>query len=689
MFKKTDALIPKQDETDAEININNAITETFVENLQAVEGNNEQSSAPTRSNSYPETKSNIDNSVNVQSRGRSFSLASNKTLDLLTKWTRSEGEISPLRRQQRNGSFPNVKKDSSKESESYGSSSRRISEDIKNTTFESNEKNSSVAITGKRSSPRLISMEKGGKSSPKGNSPKEFLEESLESNGRISNPTKKSPRHLSFSNGKPSLKNEINYYETHRESINKYLDEKVPLINIKDREFIEHLLRKALPFLANKEAKPEVVIDDKNLNYLILIVPFKDIKTQIELQEKTALLVIQNDVKGKGACSKVVQAYDLLSFGKLQGQDDLAVKLFPVPNINSLKIEIENLRTVRLLFNCYQLKEVEFAIVMKSVAGDDLLKRLYFTNESAIEQHDNIFVNYCTQKKKLGFDFTLDVLIKLMKRVIKLHEFYQLMHRDLKPSNIKVLEKNGKIKLRLIDFGDAVPVDSKISGDCGTSPYTHPAIWAFEDPQPYGIFAEIYSLAVIFAEILTKKGERKGELNFQQFINDEKKKIINIIFDRPKIKPQALKEFLDDVLQWDKQKTLPESYEKLADFKSNIKNFIRGELKILTQKMFEVQLGNLSLKDEMKRLKTMQKSYRLFSIAVEQFWGGHELENMIKDIPHSQALKTEKFKLSKNECSTYDLSFFSYKPITKSLLLSTQKEAIREATEAFKQKFSG
>ncbi|MBA2653389.1 MAG: hypothetical protein H0U73_14170 [Tatlockia sp.] len=585
--------------------------------------------------------------------------------------------------------------------------------------------------------------------SPKGNFPSgtDFIEEEKQiENSKItsegdplkkasSDPIKITSRRSSLSGGNKDVKK----LSDSLKEIYEYLTEVEPLLNGRNRALINENLDKALlltkregsiknflyrvfPFLTKEDGHIEFFPEDVNSPLFLMVVPYRNMKEQTESQDKTIILINRNEVEGKGAYSKVIRAYDLMH------RDILAIKLFHnIANNLSLQREISNLILNKWFFGSYKLQDGEFAIAMENIPGDTGIPILYKTDESHSLNQDNIYVNYCTQKNTLTFDFIFNSIIKITKQVVIAHNILNLVHRDLKPANIKFYDEQGKQKVRIIDWGDAEGVDSKILGDCGTDGYTHPAIW--RDKKPYIRAHDVYSLGVIYGEFLTKKGEEepnepqviveekkkliaqlfpqqiieekkekdltnqpvideekktqeekkeeRKKLNFQQYLKALKQDIVNVMFDAPKITPEQIQEILDDVFNYEGLEIAPDQYDNLIDCKTNLQNFIILELKKLAKKMLITQLADSSLDKELERLKVMKKNYKSVSSGIEQFWNGSNLETTMNNI---QSYSGSFFKPQRD---------FSLKKQTKEQLEAAQKEALREATERFKEVHTG
>jgi eukaryotic-like serine/threonine-protein kinase len=115
---------------------------------------------------------------------------------------------------------------------------------------------------------------------------------------------------------------------------------------------------------------------------------------------------------------------------------------------------------------------------------------------------------YCDQKK-LSIRERIELFIEVCEGVQHAHR-KAIIHRDLKPANILVVEVNGKLMPRIIDFGLAKAVSGKIEGETfftqaggfmGTPGYMSPEQ---SDPgvQDIDTRTDVYSLGVVLYVLL-------------------------------------------------------------------------------------------------------------------------------------------------------------------------------------------
>lgn len=367
-----------------------------------------------------------------------------------------------------------------------------------------------------------------------------------------------------------------------------------------DRETLQNYLGSAKPYLKVKDSNILVLTDEDRPEFHLVVIPHREMKTNTEIPTKALILVDRKKIEGEGA-NKVVTGYDLIN------KNLLAIKILNQNVTESVReMEIRNLIKRGWFYGCYRFNNLEFSLIMKLIPGETLLQTLYVTDDT-VSKHD-VSANYCPQKKDLDFNLQLKIILNLMKEVLKLHQKYKQLHRDLKPENIKIYYEKGELKVRIIDFGDAVPVESKIKGLCGTDGYTDPEIFSLDNQKPYQKGHDYFSLGVIIAEILTQN-------NYQKAIRDHRALVAHEIIT-PRISPTQIQLVMDDVF---KPETIPDQYDSIADHQTNIRHFMLLELKKLAKKMLITRLQDSSLHDEIHRIETIEKDCRKFSKKMEHF----------------------------------------------------------------------
>lgn len=365
-------------------------------------------------------------------------------------------------------------------------------------------------------------------------------------------------------------------------------------------------LKKTKSLLHKKDKKITTMDCEGNPHLQMLIVTQYNMTHTEEANSKTVILYDKEKIEGKGANAAVFKGYDLIN------KKNWAIKLLKA-NKDQRNIEIENLKTRKWLFGCYLLANSKYALIMKFIPGETLLKTLYTTDDTLTKE--SAFDIYCTSKKDLNINFKIELICKLLEQLSKLHKKYGLLHRDIKPDNIHVYYDNQQLKIRIIDLGDAISINARKSGLCGTKGYIDPRI----EYTPYDADADIHSLGVVVAEVLTNN-------NFQQLLKEEIIKTSQLI-SAPNISFKQLEDMMSDVL---KAEPIPERYEGYEDHKTNMDNFIFLKLSILARKMLISPLPESFLENEIADLYALREDCRLFSVNIEQLLKHQSnLQNML------------------------------------------------------------
>ena len=161
---------------------------------------------------------------------------------------------------------------------------------------------------------------------------------------------------------------------------------------------------------------------------------------------------------------------------------------------------------------------------------------------------------------KLSIDESLDYMSQILSGVKQIHEL-GVLHNDLKPDNLCLLFDG---TIRIVDFGAATHISNKEKSHIlGTINYLAPEVIT---NKKYSIYSDIYSLGIIFYELLTGevpfigdnskeviKAHSKGEIIrvnelFIGFNNNDVNYIINkAIFYNTNNRYKSVKEFANDI----------------------------------------------------------------------------------------------------------------------------------------------
>ncbi len=113
-------------------------------------------------------------------------------------------------------------------------------------------------------------------------------------------------------------------------------------------------------------------------------------------------------------------------------------------------------------------------------------------------------------KAQLSIDERIHLFLQVCDAIQHAHQ-RAIIHRDIKPSNILIHEVDGKPIPKVIDFGIAKATADEVTGDSqftqagqivGTPVYMSPE-QAEGDPQRIDVRTDVYSLGVLFYELLT------------------------------------------------------------------------------------------------------------------------------------------------------------------------------------------
>ncbi len=104
------------------------------------------------------------------------------------------------------------------------------------------------------------------------------------------------------------------------------------------------------------------------------------------------------------------------------------------------------------------------------------------------------------KRRKLSIDDAI-ALCKFLLRASVFLLKYDLVHGDIKPENIIIINRNGKLSFKLIDFGSIVEIFS-ISSKAGTPSYLSPERF---QKEPISQSSEIFAIGVTLYQALSQK----------------------------------------------------------------------------------------------------------------------------------------------------------------------------------------
>lgn len=119
----------------------------------------------------------------------------------------------------------------------------------------------------------------------------------------------------------------------------------------------------------------------------------------------------------------------------------------------------------------------------------------------------------------------------MVRSVCALHST-GVLHGDIKPSNFIVQDKDGWYVIRLVDMGNSVLAENSTTRARGTPMYQAPERRE-DNPPVYGEKAELYSLAICQAEVLSKYSYTEYQLSkgrFDPYEHDDLLKCCSNVF---------------------------------------------------------------------------------------------------------------------------------------------------------------
>lgn len=123
---------------------------------------------------------------------------------------------------------------------------------------------------------------------------------------------------------------------------------------------------------------------------------------------------------------------------------------------------------------------------------------------------------------KLSLDETLDYMSQILLGVKQMHEL-GILHNDLKPDNLYLLFDG---TIRIVDFGAASHISYKKEKHIlGTINYLAPEVIS---NKKYSISSDIYSLGIIFYELLTGEVPFSGESSKEVLEAHNNKELVRI-----------------------------------------------------------------------------------------------------------------------------------------------------------------
>lgn len=142
----------------------------------------------------------------------------------------------------------------------------------------------------------------------------------------------------------------------------------------------------------------------------------------------------------------------------------------------------------------WNAKRLKGGFFPKAVIPKNRTQRYYI-----MQKLEGVELKEYIKKRKLSVDDG----VNLAKSILKMGQYllkFDLVHGDIKPENIIVIERNGKLTFKIIDFGSMIELYS-INSKAGTPSYLAPE--RFRDAS-INESSEIFSIGVTLYEVLTQ-----------------------------------------------------------------------------------------------------------------------------------------------------------------------------------------
>ncbi len=142
----------------------------------------------------------------------------------------------------------------------------------------------------------------------------------------------------------------------------------------------------------------------------------------------------------------------------------------------------------------WNAKRLKGGFFPKAVIPKNRTQRYYI-----MQKLEGVELKEYIKKRKLSVDDG----VNLAKSILKMGQYllkFDLVHGDIKPENIMVIERNGKLTFKIIDFGSMIELYS-INSKAGTPSYLAPE--RFRDAS-INESSEIFSIGVTLYEVLTQ-----------------------------------------------------------------------------------------------------------------------------------------------------------------------------------------
>ena len=198
-----------------------------------------------------------------------------------------------------------------------------------------------------------------------------------------------------------------------------------------------------------------------------------------------------DDKLGRGGFGTVYKAVDLIT------KKDVAAKQIELGNdeeeVKRTKREVEILSSIPPHPNIIEYLGYE-------IENDELW---IFTELCPLKDLDS----YCLANS-LSDDERFDLMIQISKAIQHVHNLdTPVVHRDIKPENILLIKLDGKLVIKLCDFGVSriADVTGRFHTMTGTRPFMAPELWKLlmeSRDTTYDITVDIFAAALLFLDLI-------------------------------------------------------------------------------------------------------------------------------------------------------------------------------------------
>eukprot|EP01080_Neovahlkampfia_damariscottae_P000361 gene361-6775_t len=179
---------------------------------------------------------------------------------------------------------------------------------------------------------------------------------------------------------------------------------------------------------------------------------------------------------------------------------EVILKQIECTDFDDANIKLQEFLPIRKLDHPYLIKYHDLYLFEEKEDDENLFGLCYIMDHYPKGDLQRYLNKYKNQGKFLSMSKVITYFKQLIEGLLYLHE-KKLMHRDLKPANVLISDDFQKIVI--CDFGMVREVDGTMAHTVlGTPQYMAPEV---SQSLPYDFSADIWSLGVIFYEMITLK----------------------------------------------------------------------------------------------------------------------------------------------------------------------------------------